>query len=292
MPLENVVLASLWLLSSQESYRVIAERFQTGKSVICASLHTFCNLVSVNLENHIRWPVVTAVKGTIQGFEELGFPGTLGTMGVSHIIISKPKDVEEPKEYMNETGVYCTTLLAVCNNKYKFTYVNVGHPGAFDNAEVFRRCELYNAFQEDPHSLLPRDFHIGNKSYSYHILADGSFPLSEYVMTPYKDNHHLNTKEQEFNKKHLSAMCSIFKAIGVLKARFARLKSLPMQHLAQCSVAIKACCILHNICVHTSDIDIYGANDMTDGMTTCTPTGLDSSVAGENKRKAIADSFL
>lgn len=290
MPLENVVLASLWVLSSQESYSAIAERFQTSKSVICTSLHTFCNLVSGNLENHIRWPVGTAVKGTLQGFEESGFPGTLGAMGACQITISKPKDVEEPNEYLQETAVYCTTLLVVCNNKYKFTYVNVGHPGAFDNCEVFTRCELYKAFQEDPHSLLPNNFHIGNQSYSYHILADARFPLSEYVMTPYNDDNLLNAKEQEYNRRQLSALYTISKALSVLKARFSRLKSLPMQHLAQCSVAIKACCILHNICVHVSDIDLYGVNEIPP-LATSSPFEFESNVKGENKRSAIADSF-
>lgn len=290
MPLENVVLASLWVLSSQESYRVIAERFQTSKSVICTSLHTFCNLVSGNLENHIRWPVGTAIKGTIQGFEKSGFPGTLGAMGAFQISISKPKDVEEPNEYLRETAVYCTTLLAVCDHKYRFTYVNVGHPGAFDDSEVFKRCELHQAFQEDSQSLLPRDFHIGDQSYSYHILADAKFPLSEYVMTPYEDPR-LNEKEQEYNKRQSSALWTISSAIAVLKARFNRLKSLPMQHLAQCSVAIKACCILHNMCVHTSDVESYGVNEIPP-LTTTSCTGFESNATGENKRNAIANSFL
>lgn len=290
MPLENVVLASLWVLSSQESYRVIAERFQTSKSVICTSFHTFCNLVSGYLENHIRWPVGAAVKGTVKGFEAAGFPGTLGVMGAFKITISKPKDVEEPIEYLKETAVFCTTLLAVCDIKYKFTYVNVGHPGAFDDSEVFRRSELYEAFQKDPYSLLPHDFHIRSQTYSYHILADAKFLLSEYVMTPYVDDHHTNAKEQEYNKRHLSALWTISKAIGILKARFNRLKSLPMQHLAQCNVAIKACCILHNLCVQTSDIDTYDCNELPP-LTTSSHISFESDVTGESKRNAIADSF-
>lgn len=289
LPLENVVLASLWVLSSQESYRIIADRFQTSKSVICTSLRTFCNLVSDNLENHIRWPVGAAVKGAVRGFEALGFPGTLGAMGAFKITISKPKDVEALNEYVNDSATFCTTLLAVCDIKYKFTYVNVGHPGAFNECEVFRRCELYEAFQKDPHSLLPHGCHIGNQTYSYHILADARFPLSEYVMTPYVDGH-TNAKIKEYNKRHMSALWTIFKAIGVLKARFNRLKLLPMQHLAQCSVAIKACCILHNLCVQISDIDNYNVNELPP-LTTSSHINFEPDVSGENKRNAIADSF-
>lgn len=291
LPLENVVLASLWVLSSQESYRIIAERFQTSKSVICTSLHTFCSLVSGNLENHIRWPVGNSIKGTIQGFEEVGFPGTLGAIDAFHIPISKPKDVQEPDEYMKENAMYCTTLLAVCDNKYKFTYVNVGHPGAFDDSDVFKRCELYEAFQEDPNSLLPHDFCIGDQVYPFHIIADAGFPLSEYVMTPYVDSDHLNPKEQEYNRRHLSAVSTIYKAVGVLKARYNRLKLLQMQHLAQCSIAIKACCILHNICVQVSDVDTYCVDEVPP-LTTVPHINSESNVTGENKRSVIANSLF
>lgn len=285
------MLASLWVLSSQESYRIIAERFQTSKSVICTSLHTFCSLVSGNLESHIRWPVGNSIRGTIQGFEEVGFPGTLGAIDAFHIPISKPKDVQEPDEYMKENAVYCTTLLAVCDNRYKFTYVNVGHPGAFDDAEIFKRCELYEAFQEDPNSLLPREFYIGDQTYPFHIIADGGFPLSEYVMTPYVDNGHLNPKEQEYNRRQLSAMLTISKAVGALKARYNRLKLLQMQHLAQCSIAIKACCILHNICIQVSDVDTYGVEEVPP-LTTLPCLKFEATVAGKNKRNVIADSFM
>ncbi|XP_045133234.1 protein ALP1-like isoform X1 [Portunus trituberculatus] len=291
LPLENVVLASLRVLSSQESYGMIAERFQTSKSVICTSLHTFCSLVSGNLENHIRWPIGNAIRGTMQGFEDVGFPGTLGAMDAFHIPINKPKDVQEPDEYMKENTMYCTTLLAVCDNKYKFTYVNVGHPGAFDDSDVFKRCELHKAFQEDPDSLLPYDFHIGGKVYPFHIIADAGFPLSEYVMTPYVDDGHLKHKEIEYNRHHSSALLTVSKAVGVLKARYNRLKLLQMQHLAQCSIAIKACCILHNICVQNSDAETFGVDEVPPLITT-PHVHFESNVAGESKRSIIADSLL
>ena len=281
------MLASLWVLSSQESYRIIADRFQTSKSVICTSLHTFCSLVSGNLESHIRWPVGNAITGNIEVFQKMGFPGTLGVIDAFHIPISKPKDVPNPDEYMKENAVYCTTLLAVCDNRYKFTYVNAGHPGALDDCEVFKRCELYEAFQKDPNSLLPHDFHIGDQVYPFHIIADVGFPLSKHVMTPYIDNGHLNPKEQEYNKQHLSAMLTISKAVGVLKARYNRLKFLQMQHLAQCSIAIKACCILHNICVQVSDVDTYSVE--IPPLTTSPCVNFQSDVNGEDKRSAIAD---
>nr|XP_053629595.1 uncharacterized protein LOC128686634 isoform X2 [Cherax quadricarinatus] len=294
LPLENVVLASLWVLSSQESYRVIAERFKTSKSVICTSLHHFCNLVSGNLENRISWPCGTALVDTVRGFEEAGFPGTIGAIDSCHIIINKPKDVEEPEAYMNEKNVFCTTLLAVCDDKHRFTYVNVGHPGTLGDADVFRRCELFQAFKDAPDSLLPLEFLLANNIYPYHIISDVGFPLSVYVMTPYEDNGYLTAREIQYNKRHLSALMLISKSICLLKSRFSRLKMLLMQHLAQCSVAIKACCILHNICMENSDLEMLDI-DEDDIPPPCSETCMDSQpicIVGEEKRNAIADSFM
>nr|XP_045581230.1 protein ALP1-like isoform X1 [Procambarus clarkii] len=293
LPLENVVLASLWVLSSQESYRIIAERFQTSKSVICTSLHHFCNLVSGNLENRISWPCESALANTVKGFEEAGFPGTIGAIDACHIAINKPKDVEEPEAYMNDKNVFCTTLLAVCDNEHKFTYVNVGHPGTLCDANVFRRCELFQAFNDDPHSLLPLEFQLGNDIFPYHIISDVGFPLSVYVMTPYEDNGYLTAREINYNKRHLSAMMIISRSICLLKSRFSRLKLLLMQHLAQCSVAIKACCILHNICMENGDFEALDIDeDDIPPPPTETCTDFQPCIVGEGKRNAIADSFL
>lgn len=292
LPLENVVLASLWVLSSQESYRVIAERFQTSKSVICTSLHHFCNLVSGNLENRISWPSGPAISDTVRGFEEAGFPGTVGAIDACRIAINKPKDVEDPEAYMNEKNVFCTTLLAVCDNEYKFTYVNVGHPGTLNDADVFNRCELYEAFRDDPQSLLPLEFSLGSNVYTYHIIADAGFPLSEYVMTPYEDGGYLTAKEEHYNRRHLSALMAITRTIGLLKGRFSRLKLLQMQHLAQCSVAIKACCILHNVCVENSDSEAMNIDEDDIPPPTEACTDFQPCLAGEEKRIVIAESLV
>lgn len=292
MALENVVLASLWVLSSQESYRIIAERFQTSKSVICTSLHHFCRLVSGNLEHRISWPSGSAIDDTVRGFEEAGFPGTVGAMYANCIVISKPKDVEDLDAYMNEKNFFSTTLLAVCDNEYKFTYVNVGHPGTFAGADVFKRCELFEAFHDDPHSLLPMDFHLNDSVYTYHIIGNAGFPLSEYVMTPFEDNGCLTPQEIEYNRRHLIALTKMSKSVGLLKGRFRRLRMLLMQHLAQSSVAIKACCILHNICLENGDLDTVEIDDIDFSSPSIESfSELQSCNSGRNKRKAIVNLF-
>lgn len=293
LPLENVILASLWVLSCQESYRIIAERFQTSKSVICTSLHHFCRLVSGHLEHRISWPSGSAVGDTVKGFKEAGFPGCIGAMDACRIVISKPKDVEDLDAYINEKNVFSTTLLAVCDNEYRFTYVNVGHPGTFEDADVFRRCELFEAFNDDPHSLLPAEFHVDNSVYTYHIVADAGFPLSEFVMTPYEDNGCLTPQETEYNRRHSSAMTKMSKSVSLLKGRFRRLKILLMQHLAQCSVAIKTCCILHNICLEEGNLDATAIDDVDippSAVESCSEHRICD--GGVTKRNAIANSFI
>lgn len=241
----------------------------------------------------ISWPSGSSIGKTLRGFESAGFPGTLGAIDACQISINKPKDVEEPEAYMNEKNVYCTTLLAVCDHECRFTYVNVGHPGTFDDADVFRRSELYEAFQDDPHSLLPLEYHLGDKVYCYHILADAGFPLSETVMTPFDETGYQTGKERLYNSKHLSGFMVISKAIGLLKGRFRRLRLLLMQHLAQCSVAIKACCILHNMCLENTDTEPINIEEEDLPFPPRRPcSDYQINLAGEAKRNAIAASFM
>nr|XP_006812688.1 PREDICTED: putative nuclease HARBI1-like [Saccoglossus kowalevskii] len=100
-----------------------------------------------------------------------------------------------------------------------------------------------------------------------HLLGNSAYALSTYVLTPYRDNGHLNAVEKQFNKCHSSTRVDIERAFGLLKCKFRRLKYLDMYLLTEIPTVIVAACVLHNIRLIYEDIDedldglVYDNND-------------------------------
>ncbi|XP_028661340.1 uncharacterized protein si:ch73-257c13.2 isoform X1 [Erpetoichthys calabaricus] len=279
-PLRNVVMASLWTLSNQESYREVAVRFETSKSVICSHLHEFCSLVSEHLSHKISWPTGTPAIENAEHFLLFGFPKTVGAVGGYQIPIEKPQNVEDPDAYYNTRQHYSINLTAFCDYQCRFIHINIGYPGSWDNACIFQMTDVAKILEEDPRSLIPEGFHI---------IGHMDYPLSEYMMTPYVDNENLTEQQKNYNTKLLSALTVVEKAFYLLKNRFRRLEALKMSSIRYISTAVKTCCILHNICLEiSSDLDV----NITDLQET---TGLQPApVANENgiiKRDEIAASL-
>lgn len=81
----------------------------------------------------------------------------------------------------------------------------------------------------------------------YILLGDSAYPLLPQLITPYRDNGHLNRNQKNFNKRLSSVRVSIEHAFGLLKQRFRQLYHLKLRgHQRECTF-IHACCVLHNM---------------------------------------------
>lgn len=96
----------------------------------------------------------------------------------------------------------------------KFIDVFAGWPGRSHDARIFRCSTIGQTIINNPSSILP------NSSY---ILGDGAYPLTEGLMTPYKDNGNLSLRQKNFNFKLSSSRVLIEQAFGKLICRFRKL---------------------------------------------------------------------
>ena len=46
--------------------------------------------------------------------------------------------------YYNYKNFHSTVLMAMCDAKYKFIYVDIGHYGRDNDASIFGQSEVYN----------------------------------------------------------------------------------------------------------------------------------------------------
>ena len=91
---------------------------------------------------------------------------------------------------------------------------------------------------------------------TYHIIGDSAYPMSNYLMAPYKARGVKLTEAQKKFNTHLASKRSVIeRAFGLLGLRFPRVTSLPFRSNKKRIKCIVACCVLHNWCLMEEDDD-------------------------------------
>lgn len=138
-------------------------------------------------------------------------------------------------DYYNRKGFHSVILQGVCDNKKRFIDVHIGVPGRVHDARVFRNSPLFQNIMY--HNLI---------SPTTHLIGDSAYPLSKFLLVPYKDNGHLTIEQMRYNQRLSSIRSIIERAFGLLKGKFRKLKYLEMYNLSLINYAIASACILHN----------------------------------------------
>lgn len=240
---DKKILMTLRYLASQETICELSDRFgvsehcylNSKKQVITAVIDTFFNKC-------IKWPDVTDFADIARDFDEMGayqFPGVIGAIDGCHIPIEAP--IHNANSYYNRKKFHSIILQAVCKNDLQFIDINVGWPGRVHDAKVLKNSALWEAgFQKCAHGR-------------YHILGDAAYPLKPWLLTPYRDNGHLNQQQRRYNIQLSSKRQVIERAFGLLKRRFRRLKHLNIKSEMDMCQTVVCACILHNICIIQHD---------------------------------------
>ena len=162
-------------------------------------------------------------------------------------------------------------LQGICDAQMQFLDVYCGWPGSVHDARVFKNSPAQRKMQSGV--IAPK----------YHILGDSAYALQLNVMTPFRDNGHLNDIQKKYNKLHSSTRSVVERAFGLLKGKFRRLKYLDMVLLKDIPKVITTACALHNFILKNEN-DI-GDIEMEDNHDNCMPE--DPAVVDQNKGAAV-----
>lgn len=226
-------------------------------------MYRILDILISKVDGIIKWPSLEEAKRTASYFKRKNnFPGIIGCIDGSHIPIAKP--AQQHEAYINRKGFHSLILQAVCSEKRKFIdvecgkyfhyrYVDsqsfyeliVGYPGSMHDARVLRRTYLGQILQNNPEEIIFTN--------EMHLLGDSAYPLSNSLLTPYRDNGNLNQIQKRYNFKLSSNRIRIEHAFGILKARFRILKYINVHNTSNIPKIILACCILHNLCIDVND---------------------------------------
>jgi DDE superfamily endonuclease len=164
-------------------------------------------------------------------------------------------------DYYNRKKFHSIVLQGVVDDAGIFLDLYVGWPGSVGDARVWRNSPLFHrAIFESNNvpNLADREmFHNGN-----FLLGDKAYPLSDFLLPPYKRYNGQPIEEKLYNFLHSSTRMVVENAFGRLKGRFRRIKTCVwFRTVEQDCQAILAACIIHNICELNNDILIRARTD-------------------------------
>lgn len=216
-----------------------------------------------------------------QEFREItGFPGVIGAIDGCHIQISAP--IDNANSYINRKGYSSIVLQGICDNTLKFTDVFIGMCGSVHDARVWQLSDIKNHIEGNERRYF-NEF--------YHLLADSAYPLSNKILTPYRDNGHLNHVQSNYNRKHARTRVIIERAFGLLTGRFRKLKYVYMYDTELISLVVLACCVLHNICIDFED-PLHADIDNVPNVENINNEINNFDLPGDEKRNIIAQLLL
>ncbi|XP_052762027.1 putative nuclease HARBI1 [Mya arenaria] len=232
------------------------------KATVCRVVkHVTEGLVEMK-DRFIRWPTRMDTRRNIMaGFADVaGIPNVIGAIDGSHVEITKPGPTEE-RPFINRKGRASINVMAVCDNKGRFTFINAEWPGSAHDSFVFRASSLQDFLEENIHTLEDGV-----------LLADSGYACSRYMLTPYRVSD--TPVKTRFNRAHCRSRVVIERTFGRWKRRFSVMCKKVRKTPAQACREIVACAALHNIAM------LFGEPDVDDGDVDELP--LIPYVGGEN----------
>lgn len=150
-------------------------------------------------------------------------------------------------------------LLGACDASCKFTFVDIGSPGADGDMNVFARSDFGSSILTDDNSLnLPTEANINGVETPFFFLGDDAFPLTKRLMKPYKPKRggdgRLTNEEKVFNYRLSRARRTIENAFGILTMRWGCLRTEFLCSPEKVKVIVGACCALHNYLMKRSHV--------------------------------------
>lgn len=140
-------------------------------------------------------------------------------------------------------GNYAIKALFVCDAMAKITLVEMGWPGSVHNNRVWLNSDVY----------LAKEKYFSNKEY---LLGDSAFSASMVMVPAFKKspNAALSEERKYFNTKLAKVRIKSEHCIGLVKARFQRVRELrwvisSKRDLAVLLQMIMCACILHNLLI-------------------------------------------
>ena len=281
IPVNKRVAVALWRLATGDTYRSTGLQFGIGRCTAMLIKHDFCKAIAKRATEFIKFPETEQeVLQSIRLFTNKSpFPQVVGAIDGSHIAL-KTVPVNERIEYFNRKQDYSIVIQGVADASFKFLDVSTGYPGSIHDARILRLSKLHREIDQG-NLLKEPSKQIGGSEVGPLLVGDSAYPLSVWLMKPFKQTRTLTESQLRYNRALSQARVVIEQAFGILKGRWRCLYKPMEEKTSRVPVTVMACCVLHNICIDVGDPSLIDIDEDDDGMDQSSFNGDVSPVASD-----------
>lgn len=256
---------TLRYMAAGDNYHSLMYGFRVAHNTISKLIPEVCDAIIAEFaEEMIPCPSTTEEwKEISQKFSDRwNFHHCLGALDGKHIAMKCPKN--EGSMYFNYKKFHSLILMALVDDDYKFTWIEVGSNGSAGDAQVFNNGELKESIDRGslnfpPPEPLPND----DKDMPYFIVGDDAFALRKWLMKPYSLRN-MTRGQRIFNYRLSRARRIVENAFGILTHRFRCLLTTLQQKPETVTSIVLACVCLHNLLRTRKPNDLFNDVDMDD----------------------------
>ncbi|KDP30204.1 hypothetical protein JCGZ_16986 [Jatropha curcas] len=247
IPPDSAIAATLFRLSHGASYESAARMFGLDSSAAaCLSFYSVCKAVTEKLGDLVDFG--RDLEHIMAGFGWISLPNCCGVLGFGTFGVDS--------EILGKNG----TLLvqALVDSEGRFLDISAGWPCTMKPESIFRQTKLYSRIEESRELLKGPCYNLSNgNSIPQYILGDSSFPLLNWLLTPYirpKEEDSFGSAQREFNSAHSRAMGLVATAFGRVKKRWQLLARKWKEECVEFfPFVIVMGCLLHNFLIKCSE---------------------------------------
>ena len=262
IPVDKRIAVALWRLATGDTYRSTGLQFGVGRCTAMLIKHEFCTVIARRANEFIKFPVTAqeVTQGIRQFTNKSPFPQVVGAIDGSHIPL-KSVPTNERIEYFNRKQAYSVVVQGVADASLKFIDVSTGFPGSIHDARIMRLSRVHREVSCG-NWLSGPSRQIGGCEVRPLLVGDSAYPLSSWLMKPFKQTRTLTESQLRYNHALSQARVAVEQAFGILKGRWRCLYKPMEEKVTRVPTTIMACCSLHNICIDVVDpCDIVPVED-------------------------------
>lgn len=182
--------------------------------------------------------------------------------------------------FFNYKKTYSIILMAACNHRYEFTWVDVGSFGGESDGGIFYRSD-FGVSLETGTFPMPRQYtNLPGSSIRapFFYIGDDAFALRPDFIKPYADRN-LSDEQKIFNYRISRARNCIECAFGILVSRWKILNGRIGIHPEEIDKIVLACVCLHNYLMSRTQSESRSSSE--NGRKTCEKHHQHSSVGND-----------
>jgi hypothetical protein len=225
----------LYYVAHGSGSQVAAEQFGLSHTTTKRIINNVLAALAIVYPDHVRWPETDEERSSISNafYEARGIPNIIGCVDGTHIPCRAPNNVKS--SYVNRKGWTSNSVMAVCDDQLRFTYIVPDPPGCAHDSRIFHSSNLPTLAREA-------------SSRGYYLLGDPAYGNTQYLLTPYP--HDATLLQRNYNFCHSSTRMAIECAFGKFKGQWKIFDCLiPKFSPDRLTLFVWACAVLHNITI-------------------------------------------